>query len=62
MNIPSAHPEDAPGVGPSSQPLEERLISPGGGSGVPPTLIKSFLENLVLVPLALSPWALSSVK
>ena len=36
MYIPSACPEDAPGVGPSSQPLEECLISPGGGSGVPP--------------------------
>ena len=36
MYIPSAHPEDAPGAGPSSQPLEERLVSPGGGSGVPP--------------------------
>ncbi|KIM63273.1 hypothetical protein SCLCIDRAFT_24401 [Scleroderma citrinum Foug A] len=36
MYILSAHPEDAPGVGPSSRPLEERLISPGGGSGVPP--------------------------
>ena len=37
MYIPCAHPEDAPGVGPSSRPLEEHLISPGGGSGVPPT-------------------------
>ena len=37
MYIPSACPEDAPGAGPSSQPLEERLVSPGGGSGVPPT-------------------------
>jgi len=36
MYIPSAHPEDPTGVGPSSQPLEERLISPGGGSGVTP--------------------------
>ncbi|KIM62666.1 hypothetical protein SCLCIDRAFT_24746 [Scleroderma citrinum Foug A] len=36
MYIPSACPEDAPGAGPSSQPLEECLISPGGGSGVPP--------------------------
>ena len=36
MYIPSARPEDAPGVGPSSQPLEECLVSPGGGSGVPP--------------------------
>ncbi|KIM63302.1 hypothetical protein SCLCIDRAFT_24437 [Scleroderma citrinum Foug A] len=35
MYIPSARPEDAPGAGPSSQPLEECLISPGGGSGVP---------------------------
>ena len=37
MYIPSAHPEDAPGAGPSSRPLEEHLISPWGGSGVPPT-------------------------
>ena len=36
MYIPSAHPEEAPGVGPSSQPLEEHLVSPGGGSGAPP--------------------------
>ena len=36
MYIPSAHPEDAPGAGPSSQPLEEHLVSPGGGSRVPP--------------------------
>ena len=37
MYIPSAHPEDASGVGPSSRPLEECLVSPGGGSSVPPT-------------------------
>ena len=37
MYIPSAHPEDAPGAGPSSRPLEEHLVSPGEGSGVPPT-------------------------
>ena len=37
MYIPSAHPEDAPGAGPSSRPLEEHLVSPGGGSRVPPT-------------------------
>ena len=37
MYIPSACPEDPTGTGPSSQPLEERLISPGGGSGVTPT-------------------------
>ena len=37
MYIPSAHPEEAPGAGPSSQPLEEHLISPGGGSRAPPT-------------------------
>ena len=36
MYIPSACPEDAPGVGPSSRPLEEHLVSPGGGSGAPP--------------------------
>ena len=36
MYIPSACPEEAPGVGPSSRPLEEHLISPGGGSGAPP--------------------------
>ena len=36
MYIPSAHPEDAPGAGPSSRPLEECLVSSGGGSGVPP--------------------------
>jgi len=34
MYIPSACPEDPTGVGPSSQPLEERLVSPGGGSSV----------------------------
>jgi len=32
MYIPSARPEDPTGVGPSSQPLEERLVSPGGTS------------------------------
>ena len=37
MYIPSAHPEDAPGAGPSSRPLEEHLVSPGEGSEVPPT-------------------------
>ena len=36
MYIPSACPEDTPGAGPSSRPLEERLVSPGGGSGAPP--------------------------
>jgi len=36
MYIPSACPEDPTGVGPSSRPLEERLVSPGGGSGVTP--------------------------
>ena len=37
MYIPSARPEDPTGAGPSSQPLEERLVSPGGGSRVTPT-------------------------
>jgi len=37
MYIPSARPEDPTGAGPSSQPLEEHLVSPGGGSGVTPT-------------------------
>jgi len=37
MYIPSACPEDPPGVGPSSRPLEEYLVSPGGGSRVTPT-------------------------
>ena len=36
MYIPSAHPEDTPGAGPSSQPLEECLVPPRGGSGVMP--------------------------
>jgi len=36
MYIPSARPEDPTGAGPSSLPLEERLVSPGGGSGVTP--------------------------
>ena len=36
MYIPLACLEDPTGVDPSSQPLEERLISPGGGSGVTP--------------------------
>ena len=36
MYIPPARPEDAPGAGPSSRPLEECLVSPGGGSRVPP--------------------------
>jgi len=36
MYIPSARPEDPTGAGPSSRPLEERLVSPGGGSGVTP--------------------------
>jgi len=36
MYIPSARPEDPTGVGPSSRPLEERLVSPGGGSRVTP--------------------------
>jgi len=36
MYIPSACPEDPTGAGPSSRPLEERLVSPGGGSGVTP--------------------------
>jgi len=37
MYIPSARPEDPTGAGLSSRPLEERLVSPGGGSGVTPT-------------------------
>jgi len=36
MYIPSARPEDPTGAGPSSRPLEERLVSPGGGSRVTP--------------------------
>jgi len=36
MYIPLARPEDPTGAGPSSRPLEERLVSPGGGSGVTP--------------------------
>jgi len=36
MYIPSAHPEDPTGAGPSSRPLEEHLVSPGGGSGITP--------------------------
>jgi len=37
MYIPSARPEDPTGAGPSSRPLEEHLVSPGGGSRVTPT-------------------------
>jgi len=37
MYIPLARPEGPTGAGPSSRPLEERLVSPGGGSGVTPT-------------------------
>jgi len=33
MYIPLAHPEDPTGAGPSSRPLEERLVSPGEGAG-----------------------------
>ena len=36
MYIPLAHPEDPPGAGLSSQPLEECLVSPGGGSMATP--------------------------
>jgi len=36
MYIPSARPEDPTGASPSSRPLEEHFVSPGGGSGVTP--------------------------
>ena len=41
MYIPPAHPDDTPGAGPSSQPLEERLVSPGGGSRRTPASVHS---------------------
>ena len=41
MYVPSAHPEDTPGVGLSNRPLEEHLISPGGGSGMMPASVHS---------------------
>ena len=41
MYIPSAHPEDTPGAGPSNQPLEECLVSSGGGSSVTPASVHS---------------------
>ena len=41
MYIPPACPEDTPGVGPSSRPLEEHLVSPGGGSGRTPASFHS---------------------
>ena len=33
LYIPTACPEDPTGAGPSSRPLEERLVSPGEGAG-----------------------------
>ena len=41
MYIPSAHPEDTPGAGLSNRPLEEHLVSSGGGSSVTPASVHS---------------------
>ena len=45
MYIPSACPEDTPGAGPSSRPLEEHLVPPRGGSGVMPASAHSVGEH-----------------
>ena len=59
MYIPSARPEDPTGAGPSSRPLEEHLVSPGGGSGVTPVLDRD--HNPQVVPASvLTRWAPSS--